>query len=307
MVSELEKELDDIERFVVDPDRLATFTSEEDFTGVAVGLLVEVGSYVCVAASILPGNTKCWTRDQAIIGGNVVRLFKLISALLDQTCQHRRETTFIVARLAFETIVNIKYLIRFESTELFDSYVRYSLHHERKLHDRIHENIQARGGEQLPFESRILNSITDSARRSGVALTELSSARLKNWGSKNLFERADAVDLASAYLAAVGGTSQAVHGNWMNLLEYHLQDAEDGFRPQLEWQRPRPQPLNVIALLATDVIQEYLNHISEQYFGDQRAGLVVAQRLTDLRDRIKRTMQAHEEFLISHSTDDKEE
>lgn len=307
MVSELDKELDEIEPVVVDPERLAAFTSEVDFTGLAVDLLVEVGSYVCVVASILPGNTKCWTRDQAIIGGNVVRLFKLISALLDQTCQHRRETTFIVARLAFETIVNIKYLISFESTELFDSYVRYSLHHERKLYDRIHENIQARGGEQLPVEIRILSSISKTVRLSGVALTDLLPNRPRNWGNKNLFERAEAVGLASVYLAAFGGTSHTVHGNWMDLLEYHLQDAEGGFQPQLEWRHPRPQPLNVIALLATDVIQEYLNHISEQYFGDRRAGLVMAQRLTDLRDRIQRTVQAHEEFLISDSTDDKEE
>lgn len=163
MVVELEKELNDIESVHVVPDKLTAFTSEEDFTELAVNLLVEAGSYVCVAASVLPGGTKCWSRNEAIIGGNVVRLFKLISALLDQTCQRRRETTFIFSRLAFETIVNITYLIRCASPELFDSYVRYSLRHEKKLHDLIHENIKARGGEELPIERRMLNSIERAA------------------------------------------------------------------------------------------------------------------------------------------------
>jgi hypothetical protein len=37
------------------------------------------------------------------------------------------------------------------------------------------------------------------------------------------------------YLAAFGGGSQNVHGNWMDLLEYHLEEDGDGFAPSLEW------------------------------------------------------------------------
>ena len=62
--------------------------------------VIEAGSYVCIAANIL-GADKKWTRDQAAIGGNVVRLYKLFSAVLDQTVQNRRETSFILSRLAF--------------------------------------------------------------------------------------------------------------------------------------------------------------------------------------------------------------
>ena len=70
MISALENELREIEPVQVNPDKLTLLKSEEDFTAIAVDLLVELGSYVCVAACILPGDTKCWNRDQAIVGGN---------------------------------------------------------------------------------------------------------------------------------------------------------------------------------------------------------------------------------------------
>ncbi|MHA7066831.1 hypothetical protein [Azospirillum argentinense] len=44
--------------------------------------------------------------------------FKLLSLLLGQTCQEWRETTAIIGRLAFETLVNIRFLIANFSPEL---------------------------------------------------------------------------------------------------------------------------------------------------------------------------------------------
>jgi hypothetical protein len=80
--------LNQIDAVTVDDDEVAAYASEDQFNALSVELLKEVGSFVCIAASILP--TKRWSRDQAIFGGHLVRLFKLISALLDQICQERR-------------------------------------------------------------------------------------------------------------------------------------------------------------------------------------------------------------------------
>ena len=75
--------LNDIDAVAVDDAAIAAYTSEDQFNALTVELLVEVGSFVCVAASILPADTKRWSRDQAIYGGHMVRLYKLISALFD--------------------------------------------------------------------------------------------------------------------------------------------------------------------------------------------------------------------------------
>lgn len=298
MFAELENELDDIETVPISREKLALLTSEEDFTGLAVELLIETGSFTCVAASILPGDTKCWNRDQAIVGGNVVRLFKLISAILDQTCQHRRETTFIFTRLAFETIVNITYLIEHASPKLFDSYVRYSLRHEKKLRDRIRKNLKDRGGEELPIERRMLESIARTEKKSEVSLNDITSSTPKNWGGKNVFERAQEVGLDHAYLAAFGGGSHNVHGNWMDLVEYHLQEKDHGFGPQLEWQYPRPQNLYVIASLSVVTIGKYFRYVG----GEELAKLVEA-KLNYLEERIKQTDAAHEKYVTSRMDD----
>lgn len=120
-------QIDPIKSTDVSPERVQEFASEEYFNGVTVELLIEVGSYVCVAANLFPGTTRRWNRNQAILGGHLVRLYKLISALLDQICQHRREIAFIIARLTFECIVNLRYLIKFaDDPAVFDSYIAYS-------------------------------------------------------------------------------------------------------------------------------------------------------------------------------------
>ena len=54
----------------------------------------------------------------------MVRLLKLLSGFLDQTSQKRRETSEILGRLAFETVVNVRYLIVNFSPALVDSYIR---------------------------------------------------------------------------------------------------------------------------------------------------------------------------------------
>ncbi|MCB1442715.1 MAG: hypothetical protein KDJ72_06800 [Methyloceanibacter sp.] len=288
--------LNEVSPAPVDDEVIATFTSEDDFNELTVELLKEVGSFVCIAASALPADTKRWSRNQAIYGGHLVRLFKLISTLLDQTCQLRRETTFIVSRLAYETAVNLAYLIENGSNELFDDYIRYSLRQEKKLYELIETNIAERGGIRLPIEDRMLASISAAATKSGFSITELSPTEPKSWSGKNLRERAKSVGLEPIYLAAFGGGSQHVHGNWMDLLEYHLDEEGDGFVPSLEWHRPRPQIGLAIALVTTDVVSRFFRFVEafEEVDG-------LEERLGDLWNRVRRANVGHERFLSSRT------
>jgi hypothetical protein len=288
--------LNDIDVVAVEDDVIAAYTSEDQFNVLTVELLKEVGSFVCVAACILPADTKHWSRDQAIYGGHLARLFKLISALLDQTCQNRRETTFIMSRLAFETIVNLAYLIEYGSPELFEQYIKYSLRQERRLHDRIGANIQARGGIRLPIEDRMLSSISAAVSKSGFAIADLSPDEPRSWGERSLYQRAKAVGFETMYLAAFGGGSQNIHGNWMDLLEYHLDEDGEGFVPSLEWHRPRPQIGLAIAQMTADVVGRFFDLVEAFEMVD---GL--DERLDDLAKRINRVNVAHERFVTNQT------
>lgn len=278
-----------VTRVDVDSTKIQAFEDEHAYTGLAVELLIEAGSYICIAASILPPPPHRWNRHEAVLIGHLARLYKLISALLDQTCQHRRETTFIFARLAFECIVNTIFLIKNDRPEIVTSYIEYSMRHEKRLRDRIRAKIAARNGETWPIEERMLRSIQASAKQSGIDLDLINPSQ--NWGGKNLFEKAKEVGLEDAYLGAFAGPSHAVHGNWQDLLEYHLDVDDDGYTADLKWHRPRPQLLSTLAQLAVHTLQLFFSQIVGQ------AGDNVANGLPDLQERISMFVHLHEEFL----------
>ncbi|MGX4806944.1 DUF5677 domain-containing protein [Bradyrhizobium guangdongense] len=285
---------DSIKATDVSPSRTAAFKSEDDFNGLSVELLVETGSFLCVAANLLPHQRR-WTRNEAILGGHVVRLYKLISALLDQICQRRRETSFILGRLAFECIVNLRFLLKYaDDPNVFSSYVAHSMRNERRLQDKIEQSIAVRKGVTLPVEARMLNSIARVARASGIRMEDVSASRPKEWADKNIFERAESVGLGEAYLGAFRGPSASVHGNWMDLLEFQLEtDHEEGtFVPGFEWRDPRPQIAQTIAYLSVEAARDYFAHL-----GDGRLDFI-DERFDELAARISLAAKAHEEFLV---------
>lgn len=283
-----------VESVEVDTDALAKLTREEPFIELAFNLLRESAAYVCIGANIM-GPRPTWHRHQAVVGGNMARLFKLMCGLLDQASQRRLETTSIMGRLVFETCVNIRYLSLNFSPELFDSYIRYSLRHERRLHDRIQSNVAARSGVVLPIEDRMLKSLARAERLAGISLSSVDLKDKAPWGGKNLYDKAEAVGLENLYLAAFGGLSHNIHGNWQDLYQFHL-EAEDSenpeFKPNLGWSRLRPQYLFGLATTATETVENAAGFLGGQYAVDD-----LKPRLDDLMERVNIGNQAHEAYL----------
>lgn len=284
--------LPNIERVNVSTEEIAGYTREDQFNELSANLMIECGSWTCVAANLYPADTRCWNRNQAILGGLLVRSYKLTSAILDQTRQGKRETTFLFGRLAFECLVNIQYLLRQNSAELFDAFVINSLRHEKRLRETITENIERRGGAELPIERRMLNSIDRAFSVSGVSIEQVTNAAAKPWKAVDLYRKAEAVGLGQAYLGLFGGPSHAVHGGWQDLLDYHLDVVDGGFTADLAWHRPRPQLLLTIGRLGVETLKAYIPHFTEAPAKE------VLAKLDDLLARIEHIDNAHEDFLI---------
>ncbi|MFN5826637.1 MAG: DUF5677 domain-containing protein [Rhodobacterales bacterium] len=281
-----------IERADVSPERIAAFSFERDYVGLGLDLMIEAGSYITIALNIL-GLDRAWTRDQAAIGGNMVRLYKLFSAMLEQTVNHRRETSFIFARLAFETIVTIRYPLQDYAPTLVDRYVQHSLDHERRLLAKIESNIAARGGIVLPIEDRMRRSIDRIFVSSGMQLQDLPKRKERDWGRKTLYEKAEAVGLGEAYLSMFAGASQNVHGAWGDLYAHHLATDGDGrFTPNIEWGAPRPQLLYSIAFLSLETAEDFA-----MFMGGEEVAKHLGPHLDDLRRRLRYADEAHEAYL----------
>jgi Family of unknown function (DUF5677) len=281
-----------IDRVEVSPEKVAGFTSERGYVGLGLELMIEAGSYVTIATNIL-GPEGTWTREQAAIGGNMARLCKLLSAVLDQTVQHRLETSFIFARLAFETIVAIRYLLQEYDPTLIERYIKHSLDHERRLLEVINDKVAARSGVILPMEDRMRLSIERIFRCSGIALDELPAKRERDWGGKTLYDKAKAVGLGDAYLGMFAGASQNVHGAWGDLYGHHLNTEGDGrFTPNIEWGPPRPQLLFSLSLLSLDAAEDFA-----QFIGGQEVADYLVPNLDNLRDRLLDADHAHQSYL----------
>ena len=294
-LAEIDEVLKDINHIEVTPKQLASLKNEDDFMHLSVELMKETASIVALAAGILPSDSKKWTRDQAIIGGNFVRLAKLLSAHLDQICQKRQEVVFIISRLLFENIVNIKFFIKNGAQGLFDSYVKYALRNERKLRDLILSNIQNRKGLSLHIEHRMLTSIEKVSRQSGIKIDDVLPNKPKEWGDKNFYERTKDVGLESTYLGLYGGSSRSIHGNWTDILYHHLEYSDQGFSPKFEWGRPRPQQVLPIAQLTLETTKEFLLHIGSA------PNAPIIHHIDSIFDNMKATDSAHEDWLSSAS------
>jgi hypothetical protein len=283
--------LPEVKRVEVDLDKIAAFTTEGQFTSLAVSLMVEVASYSCVAAATL-GPSPSWDRDRAAVGGSMVRLYKLLDSFLDQTCRRREEISSILGRLIFETAVNIRYLIANFSKELIDSYVKHSLRQERRLFDLVQANIRERGS-MLPIEDRMLKAIGRAASAAGVSLDDVDPTDRRPWGGKNMYDKTNEVGLRDAYVAAFGGGSQSNHGNWNEVYGCHLHwDESTAFTPNTEWRNPRPQMIDALALVVTGTIELYFDFMAGEDVGRHFTPL-----LSDLRNRILTVVKAHESYL----------
>jgi hypothetical protein len=264
--------------------------------GVAFNLFRETASYVCVLANITVGPTQAWSVEQAVLGGHLVRMFKLMRFAMEESIEHREEMLSVLIRLLAECVINLRFLIRNSSPELIRSYLAYSLQHEKELAALIRTNIDARSGEALPIEERMLRSIARTFENSLLTEEDLPAKKIRNWGEKNLFEKAKDVGLGEAYLAIFGGPSRNVHGGWQDLLHYHLECHSPGvFRPRLEFKQPRPQAIYSLSHLIAETLMGYVELL------DHPSLALVLDALEDLDERNHVASQAHEEYLVAKS------
>jgi hypothetical protein len=279
----------------LDQDALAAATKEEPFVDAAFELLKDVVHDVTIlgnAGRLAADGTRVpFSRDEAILGGLVVRTMKLLHGFLHGAANQGEEIANYFLRGLAETSLNIRFLIRADSPEMFQAFVADSFRHDKRLLEVIEKNVQDRRGVVLPIEQRMRDSVDRTLRRSGLTLAEIPSNQTNTWPS---FEaRLAALDMGAAYAGVFGGPSSYVHGTWHELLFYNLTEVEGGFELDPSWGSLRPEFVLALVLLIAEAIVDYIDYLFAEYVEAQ----YLRERLIRAKEKAERVTELHEEFL----------
>ena len=285
-----------LEKTKVDLGELEKFQQREQYVSLGVELLKEAGRITTLLAFTHPldnlNKARSWTRNEAVSSGLMVRLTKLQLGIIDANERQRMEIAHILFRCLAETVVNLRYLLieGKKSEKIYEEYIEYSLKEEQRLLDAINSNVQSRG-EELPIEKQMRESILRSFRDSGLAPSNTKRTKQKGWRG-TIFDRASAIGMEDVYLGIFGLPSHVVHGNWQDLLMYHIDCEGEGFSPRPGWGAPQPEIVLAAALLSCNACQEYIDTLLPQS-GDRD---LVFGMIKDLLVRVHVAIEMAQQF-----------
>ncbi|MCF8241462.1 MAG: DUF5677 domain-containing protein [Melioribacteraceae bacterium] len=273
----------------INEDEIKSFKNESQFSKLAFEIIRETAIYTSEIATIKK-RKEGWTRNEAILGAHLVRLSKLLSIVLDQASKNHQEILNILSRLIYETLLNIMFLLHQNNDEIFESFVKYSLRNDKRLWNRIEDNIQTRG-EELPIERRMKESILYNFEQAEITIKEVDEKMKAPWGDKSTYKRAEDLGIEKMHLHMFSGQSHAIHGNWNDLIFYHLKRNGNYFEPDFNWSKVRPQGMLSQSLFTTNALKQYVLFLEIPIENE------VINRLENLEKRISTVDALHEKFL----------
>lgn len=238
---------------------IASFDNENDFMDTYVELLKQSMELLYRIVGFkyfdIDDSPKVINKEDAVLGGNLIRLIKLNTSFLQNICEGKLEICYIINRCIAETTVNIKYILIEGEERVKRNYIKNSLITEKELWEVILFNVKDRGGDKLPIEQRMQQSIQNSFDNSDFDIDEVK--RSSKW--KSIKSRADAVAVEMFYSVFYGISSHSSHGNWQDILFNNLEKVDNGFKLNLKWQRLRPQIIDGSIIFNLGIVSLFNN------------------------------------------------
>src|SRR6266478_5267768 len=276
-------------------------TNIEKVNEVVFELYKEALSVVKLAANLLDdaANAKGgWSRNQAICAGLMIRISKFMLVVTQLSAKgDRADVVFALDRSILESAVNLEFLLTKNDDAVFDQFVKLSLGPERELYDIVQANIAERGGELLPIEKRMLDSINGVCQACGVKIEEVNQ-KYGDWGG-GVRQRLKALNKEEQYVAVQRLPSHAVHGTWVDLCMRHLEHdvKADVFLPDNSFTNVDARLLGPIATFVLEPTKLYL----KQLFSNVPETAKLLERIEDLQNRIIEADAAHEKLMAQEN------
>lgn len=276
----------------VNEEEVKSFVSNSQFNDLGIGLFKEISVLIIPTSSILrlDDNKKVvpFSHEESALIGNLVRYCKLSTAFIEQVAKGRLETSLIFFRTLAETYITIKYFLKYKDENTLKHYIKHSLKLEKEILDIIKNRVK---DELLvnKIEQRIIDSIKNSFRLSDFDEEDVSKS--SKWSSK-VKGRIDEILAPEAYVLMYGIASHAIHGNWQDIITFHLKEQEEGFLPDAEWTYPTLQILSGATYLSCDLLKNYATVV----IPESQTKKELIEYVDEILDRAIRLDMYHEKF-----------
>lgn len=247
---------------------------------------------ICVSLS--PSAKVCeegYEKNDAVIVGQMVRFAKLYEGFYQHVAKNQLEFAGIFMRLLAESEIKIRYLLKFKSTELTNSFILSSYKAEMEMLRHINKVLRER--ELIPIEKRMKASIENELIKEGIDINDLLANQKWNMDGKTIKAMLKDLDLEDMYPFMYGGPSRWVHGGWTEMIRCHLVKENDHYKPRLDYGTPEPRTTGPTTLASLYLALEYIVWSGGDTTGD------VQFTINKVVEYVRSLEQAHESKLSS--------
>ncbi len=195
--------------------------------------------------------------NEITIVGSVTRIVKLYKEIIINYEQNKLEILTLFARPLYESFIVSKYLIRNGvNSQINFRKVSYRARFENlkflnEIEDKKH-----------PIIERQIIKLNSKLQEDGFTISDLEEEEKKNkqWklDGKSFWKIHSEVDNADLYSFIYGAGSDAVHGNWQEIIDFHITYKENGYFGFLNYEKCDCRSLVPINSIAIELIIEFL-------------------------------------------------
>jgi hypothetical protein len=207
----------------VDFDELATTTESYPFDRAGWEFIARAGRLT----RLLVDATGPLTVDEAVIGGLLVRVSKLLFDLFRATQEEESEAHGILARCVLEATVDLRWLSSRNDPTAFRRYRADSFASRRRWLDEAAAD--ERGDAAMDATLAKVTAHTEAELVAAGVEWDDVPRRPHSWGG-SLRQRMIDLDLERDYTSFFAGHSNYVHGSWHEIRAFHVQATPDGYR-----------------------------------------------------------------------------
>jgi hypothetical protein len=265
---------------VIDRRALSESESRDPFDQFAEEMLARGGSIAeQVIASVQRATPpEGLDLDQAVVGGLLVRVAKLIRGVFDATQADESEAHLALSRCAAETAITLVWLVRHGDESSLRRFRADSFAYWRGQLERMAAADGVEDDDARSLRERVELQVERELVAAGVSWDEVPR-RSSNWGP-NIRQQCEQLDVAWMYTTLFASHSSYVHPSWHELRAFHLMTDGGAVSLDLTFGGMAPIVGYLLGRLAAEASEAAIESLPCDLNG------------SDVRDRVRATVEA---------------